>query len=455
MIQREAVVLVIGIIVLMTVVGLALAGESASSDTQVESYSFTPPTVSSELPDLEPGYVSLHGERYASLSEADERASPGDTIEIHGHLTGSAMIQTPNVTVRGVNTAIIDGEGMGRVLEIGADDVTVSDLWVTGSGHDLGNEDAGVFVDGARAQLNGLTITDTAFGVWINGVEEVTVEDSTIIGRTEVYPRTHRGNGIHLWQATDAKLINNEITGARDGIYYQWSNGVVTRDNTLWSLRYGVHYMYSDDNWLENNTATDSHAGFALMVSSNLTMVDNLAINNRGASEHGILLKDIQNSQIVGNHVVDNGNGFYVYNAHRNVIERNLVLGNDVGVVRTAGSHEQTFVENAFIDNAVPAYSTVNAPQAWNASGIGNYWSDARTIDLNNDGVSAIRYRPAGVIEELRVEQPSAELFAHSPAFDAVRLAEDSFPVLGDTTIVDHHPLTDPPIDDWSEYYED
>lgn len=454
MTSREAVVLIIGVLAVVTIVGLAMAGETTSHDTPAKQYTVSPPSVPIDVPEVEPGYALVEGERFDSLSEADQHAEAGATIELKGHVTGSAVIETPNVTISGIGTAVLDGEGTDRVLTINTPDVTVEDLWVTNSGSDLKNEDAGVFVDGPRATLTDLTIIDNAFGVWVDGVEDVTIARSTIVGRMDVYPRANRGNGIHLWQATDARLLDNKITGARDGIYYQWSSGVLTRNNTLWSLRYGVHYMYSDHNRLEGNTAFDNHAGFALMVSRNLTVVDNVAVDNRGASQHGILLKDIQHSQIKGNHVVDNGNGFYVYNAHRNEFRHNLVLGNDVGIVRTAGSHEQTFVENAFIDNAIPAYSTVNRPQAWNGTGTGNYWSDARTVDLNNDGISEIRYRPAGVLEELRVEQPSVELFANSPAFDAVRLAEDSFPVLAGTTIVDHHPLTEPPIDDWREYYE-
>lgn len=446
---------VVGLLAIASLVAIVAFASPVADDEPTELIHPDPPELPEQPDGLGDGQAMIGEETYTSITAADAAANPGDTIAVSGQFSESVTVTTPNVSIVADGDALIDGGDSGHVIEIAAEDVTIESVWITGSGHDLGNEDAGIFVDGARATISDVVIDDTAFGVWIDGVPDVTVESSVIDGREDLYPRTNRGNGIHLWQATNATLEDNAITNARDGIYYQWSSGVHTTNNTLWDLRYGVHYMYSDDNRLEGNLAMDSHAGFALMVSSNLTVVDNLAIANRGASEHGILLKDIDDSQIVRNHVVDNGNGLYVYNAERNEFRGNLIFENDIGIVRTAGSYDQVYVDNAFVENTVPAVSTTMSHQPWNASDRGNYWSSAGVVDLDGDGISDVRYRPAGVIEELRMREPGVDLFESSPAFDAIRLAEDSFPVLAEETLVDHHPLTEPPTEDWTTYYGD
>jgi nitrous oxidase accessory protein len=63
-----------------------------------------------------------------------------------------------------------------------------------------------------------------------------------------------------------------------------------------------------------------------------------------------------------------------------------------------------------------------------------------------------VRHRPAGLVEYLETEQPQAAVFAASPAFDAVRLAESSFPVVEAPGIVDQRPLAEPHHDDWRKY---
>ena len=405
------------------------------------------------------GVATVNGQSYDQLQAAVDAAGPGDIIEVTGRFSEHVTIDTPDVEVRTADAAdgpsMIDGSGVGTVITVDAPNVTIADVWVANSGLDRSAPDAGVYVNASAATLSSVQITDSLFGVWVHGAPDVTIEDSTIIGPSEV-SIPERGNGIQLWRATDATIHGNDITQVRDGIYFQWSNGVTATDNRLWELRYGVHYMYSDDNRLVNNLAFNNDIGFALMVSENLTIADNVAIDNRGPSSHGILVKDIDHSVLRGNEVVNNGQGLYVYNSHNNVFEDNLILENDIGMMFTAGSSGERVVGNSFIHNDRAAIATtVTAQIAWNDSVRGNYWSDARTIDLSNDGTSEVRHQPAGIVEELLQLHPEVAVFTESPAFDAVQLAESSFPVLEVPGIVDHRPLTEPAHDHWRSYYED
>jgi nitrous oxidase accessory protein len=401
------------------------------------------------------GYAAIGDERYDSLAAAVDAAEPGDTVAVHGHVAGPVSVDTPNVTIAGKSPSesVVSGKAEGDVVTVNASGVTIRDVWVRNAGYSTEDNDAAVWVDAPGATVADTRITNTTFGVWVNGVPDARIANTTIVGRTSVERRSDRGNGIQLWRANDAEIADNRITDVRDGVYFSWSSGVVASNNTLWDLRYGVHYMYSDRNRLANNTAFDNDAGYALMVSDDLEIVDNVAVNNTGTSGHGVLVKEVDHSTIAGNDLVGNDNGIFVYNSLDNAFRDNLVLANDVGVHLTAGSVDVRAAGNSFVDNADAMYAVVGEQVAWNASDRGNYWSDASPVDVDHDGVSEVRFQPDGTVENLARQHPGTRVFASSPAFDAVRLAGRSVPLVDAPGVVDHHPLATPAHDDWRRYY--
>ncbi|CQH44286.1 ABC-type transport system periplasmic substrate-binding protein (probable substrate copper) [Halobacterium hubeiense] len=402
------------------------------------------------------GYAAIDGERYDTLAAAVGAAEPGDTVAVHGHVAGPVSVETPNVTIAGESPSqsVVSGEAEGDIVTVNASGVTVRDVWVRNAGYSTADNDAAVWVAAPDATLADARVTNTTFGVWVDGVPDATVRNTTIVGRESIDRLSNRGNGVQLWRANDAELADNRITDVRDGVYFSWSSGVVASNNTMWNLRYGVHYMYSDRNRLANNTAFGNDVGYALMVSDDLEIVDNVAVNNSGTSGHGVLVKEVDHSTIAGNDFVGNDNGIFVYNSLDDAFRDNLVLANDVGVHLTAGSVDMDASGNSFVDNADAMYAVVGEQVAWNASDRGNYWSDASPVDVDHDGVSEVRFQPDGTVENLAREHPETRVFASSPAFDAVRLAGRSVPLVDAPGVVDHHPLATPAHDNWRRYYE-
>ena len=443
----------LGVVVLALALSIAAVAAVQNDEVDQSVDEWTPDVagVADVDPPTEPGVATIGDREYDSLTAAVDAAEPGDTIVLEGQFEERVTVETPGVTIAAAEPhgAVIDGGGEGTVLRVNAEDVTLEGLWIRDSGHERANEDTGVHVTGSDATLSDLRLDEITFGVWIGEAADVTVENATIVGR-EAVGHAERGNGIHLDRADGAELRDNRITTVRDGIYYSWSDGVVSERNALWDLRYGVHYMYSEDNRLEANVAFDNDVGFALMVSSNLTIVENVVVDNAGPSGQGILIKDVDDSEIRDNAVVANRNGLYVYNAHRNEIVDNLVLDNQIGLQFTAGSTDALVTGNSFVDNGQSAYASTTSQFAWN----GNYWSDARAVDLDGDGTSEVRHQPAGVAERLVADSPQAAIFAESPALDAIRLAESSFPVVETPGVVDHRPLAEPPHEDPRDHTE-
>ncbi|AZH25957.1 nitrous oxide reductase family maturation protein NosD [Haloplanus aerogenes] len=413
-----------------------------------DEYSFTPPT--------QDGTAEVDGQTFDSAQAAVVAAEPGETVTLRGRLEGPIVVNASDVTVTSApgTLALVEGTGEGDILTINGQNVTVDRVWVRNSGYDTAENDAGIWVNGTNAHVVDSRVTNTTFGVWIDGVDDVRLENNTIVGRESIYPFSNRGNGIQIWKSDDSVIADNRITDVRDGIYYSWASNVLAHGNTMWDLRYGVHYMYSDDNTLRNNLAFDNDVGYALMVSKDLTIVNNTAINNTGQSGHGILVKSIDRTAIRNNTLVRNDKGLYVYNSLDNVVTGNLVLENHVGVHLTAGSVREEVHHNSFIKNDEPVRAVIGEQVAWNESDEGNYWSGAKPADVDGDGVSEARYQPAGTVERLAVREPRARLYTDSPAFAVIRLAESSIPVIETPGVVDHHPLATPPHEDWRRYYE-
>ncbi|WP_149799003.1 nitrous oxide reductase family maturation protein NosD [Halorubrum xinjiangense] len=402
-------------------------------------------------PDRE-GTATVDGESFASAQAAVDAADPGETVILDGRFDERVNASVDDLRiVADEGGAVIDGGGEGRVFTVSGENVTVSGVWVRSSGSDLGAEDAGVFVAGDRARIESVRITDTAYGIWIDGADEAAIEDVRIDGRKDVYPITDRGNGIHLFETSGTVVRDTEITDVRDGIYFSWATDVLAENNTIRHARYGVHYMYSDDNRLVDNVAADNGVGYALMVSEGLTVRNNTALRSDDTSGHGILAKDIEDSTIAGNHLVANRNGVYLYNAQGNRLVDNLIYRNEIGIHSAAESGSEVVAGNSFVRNGRAVRTARNSLVAWNGTDRGNYWSGAQVADRDGDGVSEIRHRPIGIVENLVADHPQAAAFANSPAFEAVRLAESSFPVIESPGVVDRRPLVEP-NHDWRAY---
>lgn len=455
------VVTAVGLVLSTTFAGAAFGvggpQETGDSDEAGWTARYAPTLDGDVAPPGADGTVRIDGEAYDDLSTALEAAEAGDVLEVEGRLDGPVTVRTPGVTIAGPaggpgpTDAVLAGDAEGTVLTVAAPNVTVRDLWVRNAGTRASENDAAVWIAADGVTVRNVRVTETTFGIWLDGVAGARVLNNTVVGREGDRPLTERGNGIQIWHSTDTLLANNRITGVRDGLYYSWSSEVVARNNTLWDLRYGVHYMYSDHCRLVDNRAVGNDVGYALMVSEQLTLDGNVALGNRGQSGHGLLFKSIDDTRVTDNHFVGNENGLFVYNSLRNVFKRNLIAHNEVGVHLTAGSVEETVANNSFVGNDRHALAVLGTAVTWNET-VGNYWSGERVTDLDGDGVGETTVRPAGRTAKLAARRPATRLFSNSPAVAAVRRAERTVPVLAGNGIVDRRPLTDPHTDDWRDY---
>ena len=385
-----------------------------------------------------------HPGGFSTITAAMAAAQPGDTVLVGpGQYRENLVIEKPIVLV-GQGEAHIIGLGEGDVVQIRADDVELSGFTVSGSGTQMLVSDAGINILGARARIRDNSLVDNLFGIYLRGAEEALVEGNTIRGRAEV-DIGRRGAGVHLYDAQHNVIRDNRVSFVRDGVYFDHADYNVVEDNEFSDLRYGVHYMYCKNNRFYRNVFRDSLGGVAVMYTDHVTFSDNQILNNRtGHNAFGLLLKDCLDSVAERNVIVNNVNGIFLDNSHRNRFLGNLIAYNDVGVMLHASSLQSTFSRNDFVGNLATLHTVGRADADWTPDGVGNHYSDYAGYDVDGDGIGDTEYSLQDAFEYLEGGRPLLQLFLNSAASDALAMAERSFPIVPSSDERDRAPRMKP-----------
>ncbi|WP_415752700.1 nitrous oxide reductase family maturation protein NosD [Ramlibacter tataouinensis] len=387
-----------------------------------------------------------------SIAAAIRAAQAGDVIQVErGHYEERLLIDKPLALV-GVDRPTLSAQGEGDVIRVRAADVRIEGFIVRDSGADLGEQNAGIYVEpGAdRLIVRGNHLVYNLFGIWLNGVKDVQLAGNVITGKRDL-SSAQRGNGIQLYNTTGAQVIGNNISFTRDGIYVDISHHAVFRDNRLHHSRYGAHYMNSNDNVWEDNVSYLNRGGIALMQVRNQVVRGNRAWGN---TDHGIMLRSIQDSVVENNVVSGNNRGLFVYDAEYNVLKGNLVAANRVGVHLWAGSIHNQVEGNDFINNQEQVRFVATRDEEWGRQ-TGNYWSNYRGWDTAGDGVGDVPYEANDLVDRLTWKHPLVKLLLNSPAVHSLRLLARQFPMLRSPSVVDKHPRMRPFHDDWNLSFDE
>ncbi|TDQ82919.1 nitrous oxidase accessory protein [Dongia mobilis] len=379
-----------------------------------------------------------------NLQAAVDNAAAGATVVLAaGNHAGPIKIDH-SVTLAGEPGAILRGRGVGSVVTVTGDDVTIQGLTIEGSGRDVPSMDAAILAErpASRLLVKDNHLAGNLFGVYLHGAVDSRVDGNLITGMVGLR-LSDRGNGVSLWNAPGSIVAGNDIRDVRDGIFVNNSRKNRFLHNRFASLRFAIHYMYTHDSEIIANLSTGNDVGYAIMYSDHLRIEDNVSIGDR---DHGLLLNYANRSVVSGNLVRDGGEKcLFIYNAHRNLIEANRFEGCSIGIHFTAGSERNTVAGNAFIRNRTQVKYVGTRLVEWSHEGSGNYWSDNPAFDLDGDGISDRPYQPNDLVDDILWRHPSAKLLLNSPAIDLVRLVQSRFPALYPGGVVDSAPLMTPP----------
>ncbi len=383
------------------------------------------------------------------LAAAVRAAQPGDTVQVQrGQYRANLLIDKP-LTLRGLDRPTLSGGNQGDTIRVTAPDVVIEGLIVRDSGDDLKAQNAGIYLHpGAhRAVVRHCDLTYNLFGLWIEKADDVRIEHNVITGKRE-YASPQRGNGVQLYNTRGAKILHNDISFVRDALYVDVSHHAVFQGNRLHHSRYGTHYMNSYYNLWEDNDTYYNRGGLALMEVRDQVVRGNRAWGN---SDHGIMLRTLQDSVIQDNVVAGNNRGFFIYDVEYIKLNRNLVVDNTVGVHLAAGSKNNEVEGNDFIGNREQVRYVGARDMPWGGKQ-GNHWSNYLGWDRDGDGVGDVPYEANDMVDRLTWRHPSVKLLLASPAVQALRLVGRQFPILRAPSVVDPHPRMQPGHKDWSEW---
>lgn len=413
-------------------------------------------------------FLLLVGSAHAvSLQPQIDSAPPGATITIPaGTYDGPIVINKP-LTLIGAGFPTIRGNGKGSVVTITADHATLDGFRITGSGVQLMDDDAAVFVTANDAVIRNNEISDSLHGVYLKKVARCEVRDNRIHGKTTLFiPRgpvekdmqaavencdvetlvaNRRGNGIHVWNSESNVIAGNEISDARDGIYFSFAHDTRVENNRVDHVRYGLHYMYSDRNVFVGNTFAESAAGAALMFSKWITVRNNRFVNNTGARAYGIVLLTVEYSDISQNVIEHDAVGISFNQCSANRVIGNRIERNYIGLRFGDNCNDNQFSLNRFAKNLHPVEIVGDvAGNRWSIAGVGNSWEGAPEFDLDGDGINDLPHRELDVFGLLRRDFPTIAFLSDSPAMRLLRFAHQRAAVPGFNSVEDRASLTAP-----------
>jgi nitrous oxidase accessory protein len=400
-----------------------------------------------------------------TLQQRIDAAAPNDIIGVEPGVHAESIKISKPLTLAGEPGAEVHGNGTGNVITISGNDVTIHDLRITGSGLRLSDDDAAVFVTGNRVTIENCTIADSLHGIYLKKISGAQILNNRIQGKTTLVGlnepvekgigqsaencdttlvANRRGNGIHQWNCEGNLIRGNEISDARDGIYFSFTNNSRVENNLIHHVRYGLHYMYSDANIFENNTFTENAAGAAIMFSKDIVVRGNRFVSNRGYRAYGLIFQSSDHSRLEHNEISENAVGLSFNQCNQNQIVGNRVTRNYIGLRFGSNSDANRFTENIFTGNLHPIETGASdvSGSLWAVNGIGNLWDTELELDLDQDGIIDVPHRELDLFGILRRDFPVIAFLSESPALKLLRFANERAVIPGMSSIEDPAPLS-------------
>jgi nitrous oxidase accessory protein len=238
------------------------------------------------------------------------------------------------------------------------------------------------------------------------------------------------------------RIIANQVSGHRDGIYFEFvTHSVIWRNESHNNIRYGLHFMFSNDDAYIANIFKQNGSGVAVMFSHGVRMFHNFFEDNWGDAAYGLLLKEISDSHIDGNHFTRNTSGIYMEGTSRIKVEKNIFDGNGWAMRIQASCMDNVVEKNNFLSNTFDVGT--NGSLVLNSFDH-NYWDKYEGYDLNKDKMGDIPYRPVSLYSMIVEKNPTAMMLFRSFMTSLLDKSEKILPTLTPENLKDNYPLMKP-----------
>jgi len=318
-------------------------------------------------------HVSPDESTYSSIQKAITDAVPGDTIVVHNGFYNEAIDLYKQVHVIGKDNPILSFSGSDDIVSITADNCTVNGF---------------IIQNASNASFSGINIESNNNLIQNNVIKNITGKGLSLFyaSNNKIYNNSFLFNGISIiglkshW--TTHSIINNTVNSLPI-LYY------VNNDNlSIINISAGQLILANCSSCtIANNSITKSGEAVTLGYSNQNTVIQNHLSFNR----IGLRIQYSSNNTISANTLSENTYGFYITHSFDNEIMKNTLYKNSkYGCWICCNSKRNQLFQNNFSMNANSAYDIFQ--NTWSKKGVGNYWSDYRGTDTNNDGIGETPY---------------------------------------------------------------
>ena len=374
-----------------------------------------------------------------TIKKAFEKAKNGDTVFIKkGVYREGGLILNKGVTIIGENYPEIDGQNKHQNLLVQHNNVVIKNVLFSNSGSSSFKDIASLKIENSKNILiENCKFKNNFFGIHTtNSTHVAYINNQFNSGKIKGKPSA---NGIHIWKSKFMTIEGNIIEGHRDAIYLEFvESSTITKNQSIENKRYGLHFMFSHDNIFKNNIFKKNEAGVAVMYSKNVQMIENIFTKSWGGAAYGVLLKEINDSKIIGNEFSDNTIAIYGDGANRIEIRNNKFLRNGWALKMNASSSDAVITNNNFLRNT---FDVATNGKLKIKSFNGNYWDKYEGYDLDKDGIGDIPYHPLSLFTVLVEKNQAAMLLYRSFMITLLDKSEKVLPSITPDYFKDEQPL--------------
>ena len=378
----------------------------------------------------------------STIQSAIDQSNPHDTVVVGRGIYREFNIRVDKpLTLLGVDRPIIDGENKGEIVQITADSVTIDGFTIRNVQQSYTKDHAALrVIESQYFVLEDLQLENFFFGIYLQKSHHGHIRNNKIQGHAQ--DEFGSGNGIHLWYARHITIEHNDISRARDGIYFEFADSCLIRNNySHRNIRYGLHFMFSNHDRYIGNTFENNGAGVAVMFSKNIDMEGNTFINNWGPTSYGLLLKEINDANITRNSFIRNTTGINVEGSNRIRYAQNAFVENGWALKVRGAIYSNLFTENNFLHNSFNlSYNSRLHDNVFEK----NYWSNYTGYDLDRDGIGDVPFRPVNLFSYIVNRTPETIILLRSLFMDLIDFSEKVSPVFTPDKLMDNAPLMQP-----------
>ena len=321
---------------------------------------------------------------YSTIQEAINNAFNGDTIYVKAGTYYENVVVNKTILLIGESkeNTIIDGKGIGKVLELMGDGILISNFTIT-------NGEMGIYITNSHRHMirNNIFIKNNV-GVFMDRGYCNMIQKNNFTSNSYGVYLTFNESLTYIGWSFDNQIVKNYFSNNTYGIY---SNiGAATfinsqfnttiSENELKNNLYGIFLYLSPVNRILENTISLNDYGIHIELSSGNYLINNSITEN---AVSGITLHLASDNSLISNNISKCDIGITLSLSSSNLICRNVIANNNIGV-KTELSDDNTIYNNDFVRNDQQVTTDGLSSNKWNATYPygGNYWSDYVGADI-------------------------------------------------------------------------